>query len=288
MPGTPRTRSLPLAVAALAVAALAAAGVAGASWHEADGGGSRDSGSKLDDLPGDNSARNPCLDEERAKRLRCPDIRVSKPSDLYVQRRSGRVLLRATNKINSRGEGPIELHGRRINRTSMRVVQAIYKRKRSGGRLVVPTRGRIDLKYAKGHGRFWKFRHPVRFELWSLDRRGRPQGLVRTGPKIHYCFRDYARTSSMKRSPRRWVYPACSQDRSLRRVRLGTSVGWSDIYPATYFEQWIDVTGLRGRFLYVHRGDPFDHIYESNERNNVASTRIRLPWRGPRRSVGRY
>ena len=64
-----------------------------------------------------------------------------------------------------------------------------------------------------------------------------------------------------------------------RRVTLGTSVGWSDVYPPTYPEQWIDVTGLRGCFAYRHIADPRNGIYESNERNNAATVTIRLPFR---------
>ena len=79
-------------------------------------------------------------------------------------------------------------------------------------------------------------------------------------------------------------------------MRLGTSVGWSDIYPAAYPEQYLDVTGLRGCFAYRHTADPRNGIYESNERNNTAQVIVRLPFRpgpqrcpfvGAERSVGR-
>ena len=46
------------------------------------------------------------------------------------------------------------------------------------------------------------------------------------------------------------IYPGCNQDPYIDRVTLGTSVGWSDIYPAAYHQQWIDVGGLRGCFAY--------------------------------------
>ncbi|HKG17432.1 MAG TPA: lysyl oxidase family protein [Solirubrobacteraceae bacterium] len=79
-------------------------------------------------------------------------------------------------------------------------------------------------------------------------------------------------------------YPACSQDPARRSVTLGTSVGWADEYPADYHEQWIDVTGLQGRFVFVQRVDPRNAIRESDETNNV-SPRItrRLPPPGPRK-----
>ena len=67
-------------------------------------------------------------------------------------------------------------------------------------------------------------------------------------------------------------------------MTLGTSVGWADVYPSTYPDNWIDVTGLSGCFAVVHRADPGNGIFESNEANNVSSKIVRLPYRpGPQR-----
>ena len=82
---------------------------------------------------------------------------------------------------------------------------------------------------------------------------------------MSYCLRDLKRTRPRARSPRGRVYPACNTNPAARRVRLGTSVGWSDIYPPAYPEQYLDVTGLRGCFAYRHTADPRNGIYESNE-----------------------
>ena len=73
-------------------------------------------------------------------------------------------------------------------------------------------------------------------------------------------------------------YPACNQDPRRRSITLGTSVGWADEYPASYYEQWIDVSGLRGRFAFLQRVDPLNGIRESNESNNVSPrVFLRLP-----------
>jgi hypothetical protein len=69
-------------------------------------------------------------------------------------------------------------------------------------------------------------------------------------------------------------------------VTLGTSIGWADIYPPAYPEQWIDVTGLRGCFAYVHIADPENGIYESDEDNNEAQVIVRLPFRAGERRRG--
>jgi hypothetical protein len=211
------------------------------------------------------------------------------PYDLRVDRRTrpGRVLLRAANSIDSIGLGPIELVGIRDAGLSMRVVQRIHRR--GGGSRAVRSRGRLALKRIPSQGAYWKFADAARFELWRLDATGGRTRVVRRGPKVHYCLRDLRRTVGGRRSPRREVYPACSRERRERRVRLGTSVGWSDVYPASYHEQWVDVTGLRGSFELVHVADPRDAIEELDETNNAAGRRVRLPLRRRTRDVpGEY
>src|SRR5262249_14762925 len=77
---------------------------------------------------------NPCKGPE-AKHLLCPNLRIGAPAELYVQRTGGRMLLRATSNVKSRGRGPMELHGHRNGRRSMRVNQRIYRT--SGGHITV-------------------------------------------------------------------------------------------------------------------------------------------------------
>ena len=222
---------------------------------------------------------NPCL-TERARFLRCPDLEMKRPYGLYVDlvTKPGRVLLRAGNSIDSVGRGPAELHGVRIARRYMRGRQRIYRR--AGGRIGISTGARIFFKFVPGQTSYWKFQYAARFELWRLDRTGRRKEFVRRGPKVSYCLRDLDHTRPrLPRSPRSRKYPACSTDPAARRRTLGTSVGWSDVYPPAYPEQWIDVTGLRGCFAYVHQADPRNHLYESNEDNNEAQVIVRLPYR---------
>ncbi len=232
---------------------------------------------------------NPCLDADRRAELRCPDLQMSKPYGLVLDPFAwpGHVVLRAGNSINSVGRGPAELFGVRVSRFHMRARQRIYKR--AGGRIGIATGAQLYFKLVPGQARYWKFLYAARFALWRLDGDGERVRLVRRGPKVSYCLRDLVRTRSrLPRSPRRRVYPACNTSAGTRKVTLGTSVGWSDVYPPGYHEQWIDVTGLRGCFDYVHTADPRNGIYESNERNNSATVTVRLPFSpGPQRCPGR-
>jgi hypothetical protein len=226
-------------------------------------------------------APNPCQGP-RAARLLCPDLRIGAPSEIYVERIGGRVLLRATSNVKSRGRGPIELHGIRNGRRSMRVNQRIYRV--GGAHIDLRTRASLRFTDVGSYfgGRYWKVHQLAHFELWSVDRHRRPLRLVRTGPKLNYCLRDLELTRPGRRSPSGPHYPGCNQNPFQHRVTLGTSVGWSDIYPADYSKQWIPVKGLRGCFAFVMRVDPANLLYESNEHDNSARRLVHLPFRGDR------
>lgn len=226
---------------------------------------------------------NPCLKRNAARVLLCPDLQMSPPYDMYLSRsRSGRLRLHAANSINSVGRGPAELRGRRSSRWIMRARQVVYKR--GGGKRWLDTGARLGFKAIPGQYRYWKYKQAAKFELWRLDKRGRRVKLARRGPKVSYCLRDLQRRyGHLPRSPSRFQYPACSQDFRARRVTLGTSVGWSDVYPSTYYEQYLYVDKLRGCFAYVHEADPKNGIYESDETNNAAETIVRLPYTGSTR-----
>lgn len=205
----------------------------------------------------------------------CPDLTMARPFQITAGRTmAGRRLLYSANAIYNRGRGPASVRGIRRDRASMFVAQRIKTR-----RTVVEVKrpgARIVFKPIPGQGAYWKFQDAARMELWST---GAAPALVRTGPKLVYCLRDLKRTHPGPGSPRRFVYPACSRDPSERTVTLGTSRGWADIYPATYHEQYIDVSGLRGCFTLWHIADPLDHIIESDETNNASATKVRLPFR---------
>jgi hypothetical protein len=222
---------------------------------------------------------NPCIAPD-AGRLRCPDLVMRQPYGLYTDRltKAGHTVLRAGNVIDSIGAGPAELRGyRRIGPRFMLARQRILRR--DGRRIGVETGARLQFKFAHQSRYWWKFYNAARFELWRVDGDGERTRLVRTGPKIAYCLRDLTHTRPLlRRSPRRPVYPACSTNSRAQRVTLGTSIGWADIYPPAYPEQWIDVTGLRGCFAYVHTADPYNRIYESDEDNNEAQVVLRLPF----------
>ena len=223
---------------------------------------------------------NPCTGPQ-AKELLCPNLRIAKPSELYVERTGdGHVLLRATSDVRSRGKGPMELRGRRNGWHSMRVNQRIYKV--GGGHITVRTRATLHFTEVGAYfgGSYWKVHQLAHFDLLRVRDDGSLGPVVRTSPKLNYCLRDLVHTRPGRRSPSHWVYPGCNQDPYIHRDRLGTSVGWSDIYPAAYSKQWINVAGLRGCFVYRMTVDPKEVLFESNENDNASQVRVRLPYPG--------
>jgi hypothetical protein len=223
---------------------------------------------------------NPC-EGPLARHLRCPNLRIAKPSELYAQiAPGGHVLLRATSDVQSRGRGPMELRGRRDGWHRMRANQRIYKK--GGGHITVPTDATLHFTDVGTYfgGSYWKVHQLARFELYRATPDGKRGPLLRTSPKLNYCLRDLERTRPGRRSPASRHYPGCNQDPYRDRVSLGTSVGWSDIYPAAYSKQWIDVTGLHGCFAYAMTVDPKENLFESNERDNSSQVLVRLPFRG--------
>jgi lysyl oxidase len=222
---------------------------------------------------------NPCIGPE-AKVLLCPNLRIGPPSGLYVQSFGGRVRLRATSDVRSRGRGPMELRGTRSGWHTMRTRQRIYRE--GGGHIDLPSLATLHFTDVGAYfgGSYWKVHQLARFELWKVDGEHRPVHLVRTGPKLNYCLRDLERTRPGKRSPGSRHYPGCNQNPYEDRVTLGTSVGWSDIYPADYDKQWISVGGLRGCFAFVMRVDPNGLLFESNENDNTSRRLVHLPFRG--------
>jgi hypothetical protein len=215
-----------------------------------------------------------------ARHLLCPNLRIGPPSEMYVSTYEGKALLHATSDVRSRGRGPMELHGQRSGPKQMKVTQWIYRR--GGGHITVRTNASLHYTDVGEYfgGSYWKVHQLARFTLRRVLPGGGLGPVLRTSPKLNYCLRDLDRTAPGPHSPDHRVYPGCDQDRSIGRDRLGTSVGWSDIYPADYEDQYINVSGLRGCFVFEMTVDPKGLLFESDEHDNSSHRRVRLPFDG--------
>ena len=64
-------------------------------------------------------------------------------------------------------------------------------------------------------------------------------------------------------------------------VEQGTSIGYTDLYPAHFHGQNLELRGVpAGVYLLVHRANPQGLLEELDYTNNAASLRIRLTWSG--------
>jgi hypothetical protein len=234
-------------------------------------------------------AASPCQDPAQA--LRCPDLAMAAPSHLRLDRRQpGRRLLRMENRIVNVGAGPAEFFAQRTGPRKMSARQVIADA--AGGRRRFVTGAEVYYTAVPSRGGdYWKFDDAARFELWSLFPNGKRATLVRVGPKLRYCLRDRERERGsvvLPGTPARRVFGACNQTAAKQEVTLGTSVGWADVYPASYPGNFIDVTGLRGCFVVLHRADPEHHILELDETNNVSAKVVRLPFEPGAQDCPRY
>jgi hypothetical protein len=203
---------------------------------------------------------------------------MGRPAHLRIEQVRGRVRLRGGSRLMNIGDGPIELRGRRTGRRKMAVTQVIHRG--DGARLQWPTQAQLSFKFIPGQGRYWKLRHAARLEVWSLTEDGSLDRPVRRSQKVDYCLRDLVRQPHPPAgAPAQRVYPRCDQDAGRASVTLGTSVGWIDRYPSTYYEQYVDVTGLIGRFAFVMRADPDNELAELSDANNAAWVLVSLPTR---------
>ncbi len=256
-------RTLPLAVLLLVLALPAA------SLAADDTGGTS---------PSSNQASNPCVGPF-AFGLRCPNLVMGTPEDLYAQIGRKRTLLRAANSIQNIGTGPMELRGKRKRPRRafrMSVLQAI--KKVGIGHAYRRTGGELFFKPIPGQYRYWKFVDAASLEIWSLGPDGKPLKRLRRSPKQVYCLRDLIQMDIPPLgSPPGRVYPACNQNPDKTKVTLGTSVGWVDRYPAQYYQQYVNVTGLKGRYAYVMTADPKGRLAESNESDNTSYVTVTLP-----------
>ncbi len=223
---------------------------------------------------------SPC-EGPQASTLLCPNLRIGPASEMYVQGNGpGRQLLRATSDVRSRGLGPMELRGTRNGWRRMRTVQRIYRK--GGGHLDVHSEATLRFTGVGAYfgGFYWKVHQLAQFDLRRVLLDGSLGGVVRTSPKLNYCLRDLELTRPGRRAPNSRHYPGCNQNPYQDRVTLGTSVGWSDIYPAPYDKQWINVAGLSGCFAFEMVVDPKQLLFESNEEDNTSVRTVQLPFTG--------
>jgi hypothetical protein len=214
---------------------------------------------------------------------RLPDLGMGRPRELVLQSTRGQRRLRFTSLIVNVGAGPFDTRASRksLAAKSMAVRQLVYNT--AGGHRTIAT-GAVARYAGDGHNH-WHVQKVASYELFRTNDDG---PAVRRGAKVGFCFFDTRLyRPSLPRTPksRRYLERTCGV-RNSKSIKVGLSVGWSDIYPWNFAWQWINVTGVpAGQYLLKLSADPGQDFLEKREDNNCNWTRIRIPKTGSRVTV---
>jgi Lysyl oxidase/WD40-like Beta Propeller Repeat len=209
-----------------------------------------------------------------APALLLPDLDQRAPSGLSVSTSGGRVRLGFTSATDNVGRGPVWIRGTRTSRRAFEMRAEQVVRAPSGGVRVFRGAGRIRFVDDPPH-HHW---HLMRFQQFEL-RRASDFALVVRDRKSGFCLADHwglARHRVPLGAPR--FLGNCGQLESGRlSIEMGTSVGYTDRYPAHFHGQSVDITGVPpGVYVLVHRADPQGTLRELRHDNNAAALRIRI------------
>jgi TolB protein len=204
-----------------------------------------------------------------------PDLDQQAPSSIVVMHEPGRTRIGFTSAVDSIGAGPIHIRGARVGSArTMRADQLVHAR--DGSVSVVPGVGRLAYESHPPHFH-WHLEPYERYEL----RRASDGALIGRDGKSGFCLLDRwghaLRRPGIVPGPPRFVGDCASGSPDARHVEQGSSVGYTDRYPAFFHGQDIDITGLRpGLYVLVHRANPLRLIRELRYTNNDSSALIRL------------
>jgi len=216
----------------------------------------------------------PEIAPSRAARL--PDLDQRAPSDLVVRADGAGYVLGFTSATDNLGHGPVWLRaGRGSPREPMLVTQWVQH---DGGRVAtLPGVGVLRYELHPPH-RHWHLDDFVRYELRTLDGRG-----VARDRKSGFCLLDRwgpaRRVQGLRPAQPRFIDDCATRQPRALRVEQGTSVGYTDRYPAYFHGQDLPLTGLpAGRYLLVQTANPERRLRELDYANNVSSALVRLSW----------
>jgi hypothetical protein len=216
--------------------------------------------------------------------LLLPDLDQRAPTGLTVAMSHGRARLGFTSATDNVGRGPLWIRGvRRSGRAfGMRADQVVLRR--SGSVAVFRNRGRIRFVDDPPH-HHW---HLMRFQQFEL-RRASDFKLVVRDRKSGFCLADHYGLARHRVT--RFAGPHfldnCGQWETARlAVEMGTSIGYTDRYPAHFHGQSLDITRVpAGVYVLVHRANPHGMLHELRHDNDAASVRLRVGRPGGRTSL---
>jgi hypothetical protein len=179
----------------------------------------------------------------------------------------------ATDNI---GDGAVWIRGARGTTTApMRARQLV--RLADGTVRSYAEAGRLRYTPAPTHTH-WHLLDFQRYELRTLE-----GTLIVRDRKTGFCLADHyglARRRVASFSGARFLGNCAQFQPEVLSVEQGTSVGYTDLYPAHFHGQNLELKGISaGTYDLVHRANAQGRLEELDYTNNAASLRIRLTWR---------
>jgi WD40 repeat protein len=211
-----------------------------------------------------------------------PNLVQRPPSGLEIAEGArGRWLLGFTSMVDSRGPGILWIRGARAPGMHVMHVRQLVQ--------LVGGNARVDamsgaLRYVVAPPHYhW---HLLGFDHYELHSASDFTLRVRDY-KSGFCIADHwGHAIGVPHGPPRFLENCEQFHRDARYVEEGSSIGYTDRYPAFFHGQQLDITKLPGgRYWLVHRANEDFHLRETSYRDNAASLLIRLIWRGGTPSV---
>ena len=206
-----------------------------------------------------------------------PDLDQRAPTGLVVIRKHGHFLLGFASAVDNVGTGPLWIRGTRPNRqvSAMRADQLVEL----DNRRIRAYRSIGQLKFERHPPHHhWHFQPFERYEL----RRASDFALVVRDRKAGFCLADHYGGSAGRVEgfgPPRFLGHCGLNKPGLLHVSQGSSIGYTDRYPALFHGQDVRLTGVpAGRYVIVHRANPERTTKELRYDNNAASVLVRLSW----------
>jgi Lysyl oxidase/WD40-like Beta Propeller Repeat len=211
-----------------------------------------------------------------------PNLVQRPPSELVLSRAgNGHWLLGFTSMVDNRGPGIVWIRGTRARGARVMQVRQLIQLA-SGGVRVDASSGELHYVVAPPHYH-WHF---LGFEHYELRSAG-DFALRARDRKSGFCIADHwGHAIGVEPGPPRFLGNCEQFDPKATFVEEGSSVGYSDRYPAFFHGQQLDITKLpAGRYWLVHRANEDLRLRELRYSDNVASLLVRLTWRSGTPSV---
>ena len=180
----------------------------------------------------------------------------------------------ATDNI---GDGPAWVRGSRPAPVgAMRAEQLV--RMSDGTVRTYEDAGRLRYTSSPSHTH-WHLLDFQRYELRTLEGE-----LIVRDRKSGFCLADHyglAKRRVTAFTGAHFFGNCAASNPGALSVEQGTSVGFTDLYPANFHGQNLELQGVpAGVYLLIHRANPTLQLQEIDYTNNDASLRIQLTWQG--------